>query len=116
MNNHSLNHQIGAPSSAAPCNLEIDGVTYTAEFGEPLVDVLNRIDRIIPQVCYHPQLGPIQTCDTCMVEVDGKLARACGTTVADGMRVVTNRRGSSGAARGLRPNPGQPHALLHGLR
>ncbi len=89
MNNHSLNHQIGAPSSAAPCNLEIDGVTYTAEFGEPLVDVLNRIDRIIPQVCYHPQLGPIQTCDTCMVQVNGNLARACGTPVAEGMRVVT---------------------------
>src|ERR1700681_1749665 len=34
-------------------------------------------------------LGPIQTCDTCIVEVDGKLARACGTLVADGSSVLT---------------------------
>jgi formate dehydrogenase major subunit len=89
MNSHTLEHSNGAHSSAPPCSIEIDGVTHTAIVGEPLVDVLNRIDRIIPQVCYHPQLGPIQTCDTCMVQVNGKLARACGTPVAEGMLVVT---------------------------
>jgi len=89
MNNKPLDHSIGNHSSATPCTLEIDGVSRTAAVGEPLVDVLNRIDRIIPQVCYHPQLGPIQTCDTCMVQVNGSLARACGTPVAAGMIVVT---------------------------
>ncbi len=89
MNNHSLHHTVGAHSSATSCTLQIDGVTRTATVGEPLIDVLNRIDRIIPQVCYHPQLGPIQTCDTCMVQVNGNLVRACGTPVADGMLVVT---------------------------
>ena len=89
MNNYSLDHKIGAHSSGASGTLEIDGVTRTATVGEPLVDVLNRIERIIPQVCYHPQLGPIQTCDTCMVQVNGELARACGTPVAAGMIVVT---------------------------
>ncbi|MGB8477334.1 MAG: formate dehydrogenase subunit alpha [Acidobacteriaceae bacterium] len=89
MNNHSLDHKIGAHSSATSCKLEIDGVIGTAAVGEPLVDALNRIGRIIPQVCYHPQLGPIQTCDTCMVQVNGNLVRACGTPVADGMMVVT---------------------------
>ena len=89
MDNHSLDHQVVPPSSATPCTLQIDGVIQTAVVGERLVDVLNRIDRIIPQVCYHPQLGPIQTCDTCMVQVNGTLARACGTAVALGMLVVT---------------------------
>jgi formate dehydrogenase major subunit len=32
----------------------------------------------LPQVCHHSQLGPIQTCDTCIVEVNGELVRACG--------------------------------------
>lgn len=41
----------------------------------------------VPQLCYHKQLGPIQTCDTCMVEVDGMLKRACATVVTPGMRV-----------------------------
>ncbi|HZC43167.1 MAG TPA: formate dehydrogenase subunit alpha [Acidobacteriaceae bacterium] len=89
MNNHSLQPSAGDISSAQACTVEIDGITRTAAVGEPLVDVLNRIGRIIPQVCYHPQLGPIQTCDTCMVQVNGTLARACGTAVTDGMLVVT---------------------------
>lgn len=89
MNSHPPEHSSSAHSSATTCTIEIDGVTRTAKVGEPLVDVLNRIDRIIPQVCYHPQLGPIQTCDTCMVQVDGSLARACGTPAEDGMQVVT---------------------------
>jgi formate dehydrogenase major subunit len=89
MNSHILEHSNGAHSSATPCTIEIDGVTRRAKLGEPLVDVLNRIGRIIPQVCYHPQLGAIQTCDTCMVQVNGSLARACGTPVSEEMQVVT---------------------------
>ena len=42
----------------------------------------------VPQICYLPQMGPVQTCDTCMVEVNGQLARACATPVTAGMRVV----------------------------
>jgi formate dehydrogenase major subunit len=68
--------------------LVIDGAGYDAEVGEHLVDVINRSGRELPQVCYHPQLGPIQTCDTCLVEVNGQLARACGTTVSAGMQIV----------------------------
>jgi formate dehydrogenase major subunit len=69
--------------------LTINGTNYDAEAGQHLIDVINRTGREIPQVCYHPQLGPIQTCDTCLVEVNGQLARACGTTVSEGMRIVT---------------------------
>ena len=67
----------------------IDGVVREAKPGENLVELINRVDVKIPQVCYHPQLGPIQTCDTCMVEVDGKMTRACATQVAASMRVST---------------------------
>ena len=67
----------------------VNGKTQAIQPGELLVDAINRTEFQLPQVCYHPQLGPIQTCDTCMVEVDGKLVRACGTTAAEGMTVVT---------------------------
>jgi formate dehydrogenase major subunit len=67
----------------------IDGANYEAEAGEHLIDVINRIGKELPQVCYHPQLGPIQSCDTCLVEISGQLARACGTTVSEGMQIVT---------------------------
>jgi len=70
-------------------SITVDGVVQEARTDERLVDLINRIGGTLSQVCYHPQLGPIQTCDTCMVEVDGKLQRACATTVTAGMNVVT---------------------------
>ena len=67
----------------------IDNKAHQFAPGERLIDIINRAGEKIPQVCYHPQLGPIQTCDTCMVEVDGSLARACATAASDGMAVLT---------------------------
>jgi formate dehydrogenase major subunit len=67
----------------------LDGVTVEAAPGELLGDVLLRTGAKVPLVCYHDQLGPIQTCDTCMVDVDGKLSRACATPVSSGMKVQT---------------------------
>ncbi len=69
--------------------LTVDGVAREAKPGECLVDLINRTGGEIAQVCYHPQLGPIQTCDTCMVEADGQLVRACATLVGAGMKVST---------------------------
>ena len=66
--------------------LRVNGVEQMARENEFLLEAIARHGVDVPQVCYHPQLGPIQTCDTCMVEVDGKLVRACATVVADGMR------------------------------
>jgi formate dehydrogenase major subunit len=77
----------------------INGKTLVVQPGERLINAINRSGVEIPQVCYHPQLGPIQTCDTCMVEVDGKLVRACGTLVADGMQVVTSSPRADAAQR-----------------
>jgi formate dehydrogenase major subunit len=70
-------------------SVTIDGVVQEAQAGEQLIDVINRSRSKLPQVCYHPQLGPIRTCDTCMVEIDGQLLRACATPVSDGLIVDT---------------------------
>ncbi len=67
----------------------IDGKAQPFREGERVLEVLNRAGALVPQVCWHPQLGPIQTCDTCMVEVDGRLVRSCGTAAAEGMQVET---------------------------
>jgi formate dehydrogenase major subunit len=80
-------------------SVTINGKPQAIEPGEHLIDAINRSGVQIPQVCYHPQLGPIQTCDTCMVEVDGKLVRACGTPAADGMNVVTSSARADAAQR-----------------
>src|SRR6201986_2375913 len=73
----------------------IDGSIQEGAAGELLLDLIDRTGTKIAQVCYHPQLGPIQTCDTCMVEVNGSMARACATRVAEGMQVATVSPGAS---------------------
>ncbi len=72
-----------------PTRLTIDGLPREALPGELLLDLLNRTGAAVPQVCYHPQLGPIQTCDTCLVEANGQLVRSCAIMAADGMAVST---------------------------
>ena len=79
--------------------LIIDGVNHDAEAGELLIAVINRTGQKIPQVCYHPQLGPIQSCDTCLVEINGELGRACATKVSIGMQVQTKSARADAAQR-----------------
>ncbi len=79
--------------------ITVDGLVQEAKTDERLIDVINRSGSKVPQVCYHPQLGPIQTCDTCMVEVDGRLVRACATTVSAGMSISTNSTAATDAQR-----------------
>lgn len=67
----------------------IDGLPQGATANERLIDVINRSQSELAQVCYHPQLGPIQSCDTCMVEIGGELLRACATAVSEGMQIST---------------------------
>jgi formate dehydrogenase major subunit len=78
-------------------NVAVDGVVREAQPDELLIDLINRSGVSVPYVCYHPQLGPVQTCDTCMVEVNGRLTRACATAVADGMKISTQSAKASAA-------------------
>ncbi len=77
------------PVENLPISLELDGREITATAGSNLADLLRELKPHLPQVCYHPALGPIQTCDTCFVKVDGELRRACITTVTAGLKVQT---------------------------
>jgi formate dehydrogenase major subunit len=79
--------------------LQVDGKVIKAPPEERLIDILLQHDVKIPCVCYHEQLGPIQTCDTCMVEVNGGLVRACATKVTQGMTVLTKSPRADAAQR-----------------
>ncbi len=67
----------------------IDGERYRVPRGIRLITVLNTLSKELPQICYHEALGPIQTCDSCMIEIDGELGRACAVVVDDEMMVET---------------------------
>jgi formate dehydrogenase major subunit len=92
-------NEMAPAEGLANIGVVIDGSAHLAHEGEQLVDLLNRMGVKLAQVCYHPQLGPIQTCDTCMVEIDGKLVRACATTVTSEMKVSTTSPGAVSARR-----------------
>jgi formate dehydrogenase major subunit len=80
-------------NGSAKVDISIDGRTVVATEGELLVEAILR-EKEIPHICYHsPLMGPIETCDTCLVEVGGKLVRSCGTNVEANMPgVVTDSK------------------------
>lgn len=65
----------------------IDGTEYEAPEGSKILDILNQNGIEIPQICHVPEVDPIQTCDTCIVEVNGKLQRSCSTAAENGMSI-----------------------------
>jgi formate dehydrogenase major subunit len=79
--------------------LTLDGQEVETKAGELLIDLLLRNDSKVPHVCYHAQLGQIQTCDTCLVEVNGQLVRACATPVSAGLKVETKSARADAAQR-----------------
>ncbi len=86
-----------ASTAAMDTQVMLNGVTVPARTGEWLVEVINRQGLELPQVCYHPQLGPVQTCDTCLVEVGGELVRSCATRVTPALAVRTETSAASQA-------------------
>ena len=81
-------------------SVTVDGIPQEAMSGERLIDVINRAGVKLLQVCYHPQLGPIETCDTCMVApcvttttetVISPARKSCWRSNMRGFRIVPSR-------------------------
>ncbi len=99
-------------------SLRIDGGAFIGQDGELLVDAINRAQIQLAQVCYHPQLGPIQTCDTC---IGGGGRRAGAGPAAPwsqaGLTVTHPDQAARTAQReAYGPDRGQPRPVLHRLR
>ncbi|MDI6100623.1 NADH-quinone oxidoreductase subunit G [Actinoplanes sp. NEAU-A12] len=71
--------------------LTVDGIEVTAEKGELVIRVAERMGVAIPRFCDHPLLAPAGACRQCLVEVEGqrKPVASCTQTVAEGMVVKT---------------------------
>lgn len=70
-----------------PFEILINDQGFPVQPGQTILQAAQSKDLFIPSICYHKQLGVIQTCDTCLVEVNGELVRACATEAKPGMRV-----------------------------
>jgi NADH-quinone oxidoreductase subunit G len=71
--------------------LTIDGIEVTAEKGELVIRVAERMGIAIPRFCDHPLLAPAGACRQCLVEIEGqrKPVASCTQAVAEGMVVKT---------------------------
>ena len=68
-------------------SININGATYEFKEGQTILQVVNEQKILHPQICYMPEVDPIETCDTCIMEVNGELKRACSTKAIAGMDV-----------------------------
>lgn len=71
-------------------SIHINGKAYKAEVGKSILEIATDQKVYIPHICKHPNLQSIQTCDTCFVEVNGELIRACATQCEPDMNVNTS--------------------------
>ena len=68
-------------------HITIDGKSIQRSPVQRYWVLLMRTGLNIRKICYVPEVDPIQTCDTCIVEVDGKLMRSCSTIATEGMNI-----------------------------
>ncbi|WP_095742947.1 formate dehydrogenase subunit alpha [Sediminibacillus massiliensis] len=69
--------------------VKINGVDMDVSGNQTVLQMLSDSSIDIPAVCYHPSLGPIETCDTCLIKVNGEFKRACSTELNDGDQIDT---------------------------
>jgi formate dehydrogenase major subunit len=70
-----------------PFTIRINDREFLSQPKQSILQVAKTNGYYIPHVCYHEQMGAIQSCDTCMVEVNGELKRACATEAQPGIEV-----------------------------
>ncbi|MBT2659012.1 formate dehydrogenase subunit alpha [Bacillus sp. ISL-18] len=71
-------------------NVFINGTEHEVEKGTRILNYLLQKEMEHPHICYSDVLGPVQSCDTCMCEVNGSIMRACSTVLEDGMDILTS--------------------------
>ncbi|WML60753.1 formate dehydrogenase subunit alpha [Neobacillus sp. PS2-9] len=71
-------------------NVLINGTAHEVEKGTRILDYLLKQEMEHPHICYSEVLGPVQSCDTCMCEVNGNIMRACSTVIEEGMDILTS--------------------------
>ncbi|MCG1010545.1 formate dehydrogenase subunit alpha [Salinicoccus sp. ID82-1] len=68
---------------------ELNGSKQQAVSSSSVLDHLKDTALEPPNLCYHPDLGALETCDTCIVKVNGEYVRSCSTQLKKGDVVET---------------------------
>jgi ferredoxin len=68
-------------------SITIDGRVVETQPGESILGAARKLGIDIPTLCYLEKCGPLNSCQVCLVKVNGKLVPSCGTKVTSGMTV-----------------------------
>ncbi len=71
----------------------LNGHRVKARDGQTVLEAALSEGVEIPHVCFQPNLGPIETCDTCIVKAGDRFVRACSGKVEDGLYIDTLSEG-----------------------
>jgi len=73
-------------------NLKINGIPLHVEEGTSILKAAQKVNIKIPTLCYNPNLPPWASCGLCIVRMEGspKMIRACTTSVAENMSIITH--------------------------
>jgi formate dehydrogenase alpha subunit len=84
-------------------NLTVDGRHVEVSAGATVLDAVNRLGVVLPQLCKDPDRSPLGACRTCLVHVEGVrgLPAACHLPVGDGMVVSTEHPDAVRVRRGV---------------
>lgn len=72
--------------------LTVNGVEVEVAKDTKILHAAKKAGFHVPSLCYHEDLPASGNCGVCVVEVNGRVLRACSTPVEDGMVVVTNTK------------------------
>jgi len=70
-----------------PVTITVDGRPVEVQPGESVLTAARKLAIDIPTLCYLEKCGPLNTCQVCLVKLNGKLVPSCGTKVTPGMVV-----------------------------
>ncbi len=70
-----------------PFTISLDGATVGASDGETVLQAARRVGLDIPTLCYLEKCGPLNSCQVCLVKINGRLVPSCGTKATPGMVV-----------------------------
>jgi len=72
-----------------PFEITLDGIKQGVQNDVMLLNHLKNNGTAPPHLCYHESLGALETCDACIVKVNGEYVRSCSTTINEGDVVET---------------------------
>ena len=67
--------------------IHIDSQPVETHEGQTVLTAARRLGLDIPTLCFLEKCGPLNSCQVCLVKVNGKLVPSCGTKATPGMVV-----------------------------